>query len=214
MAVPLKSPIAAGVLLFPASCFMLPGSAVVSQLITRFGHFRWAIWSGWVIATLGCGLLIFFDQHTSLGVWIAALLVWGLGNGIVLSAINFGIQAIVDTEDTGRAAAMYAFMRTLGMAIGVAIGGTVFQNLMAHRLRDLYLYADIAKIAEGYIDSLEKLETTNPVSAHGVTEAYVHGFQGVYIIMTAISGLGLIATSFIKHHSMDVILVSRYQLDR
>ena len=39
-AAPLKSPIAAGVLLFPATCFMLPGSAVVSQLITRFGHFR------------------------------------------------------------------------------------------------------------------------------------------------------------------------------
>src|SRR2546423_13929193 len=64
-------------------------------------------------------------------------LAWG--SGVVLISVNFGIQAIVKTEDCGRATSMYAFIRTLGMTIGVAVGGTVFQNLMTQKLANLSL---------------------------------------------------------------------------
>jgi predicted MFS family arabinose efflux permease len=70
-------------------------------------------------------------------------LVFGVGNDMLLSAINFGIQTLVRTEDAGRAVSMYTFMRSLGMAIGVAVGGTVFQNVMTYKIREWELSESI-----------------------------------------------------------------------
>ena len=165
------------------------------------------------MATLGAGLLILIDQNTKTAVWAGVQVVFGLGSGMVLSSVNFGIQAIVRTEDCGRAASMYAFMRTLGMTIGVAVGGTVFQNLMAHKLGELSLPVEVAKNAEAYIAILKTLAVTDPIR-NGILQAYVQGFKGVFEVLTGISGVGLLASLLIKHHDMNKILKSSYRLSR
>ena len=213
MAVKFKSPIAAGVDVLPATCAIVPCSAVVSMLITRLGRFRWAIWAGWVIATIGSGLTILLDENTKTAVWVIALVVFGLGSGMVLSAVNFGIQAIVRTEDAGRAASMYAFMRTLGMTVGVAVGGTVFQNTMTQKLEELSLPTAIAKDAEGYVAILKTLAPSDPIRI-GVMQGYEHGFRGIFAVLTGVCAIGLLASVFIKHHAMDKDLESKYKLER
>jgi hypothetical protein len=139
--------------------------------------------------------------------------VFGLGSGMVLSSVNFGIQAIVRTRDCGSAASMYAFMRTLGMTIGVAVGGTVFQNLMAQKLEALSLPIEISKNAEAYIAIVKTMAPTDPARI-GVMEAYVHGFKGIFEALAAISAVGLLASLFIKHHDMNKILDSTYKISR
>ena len=59
----LASPIDTGVKLLPAVILVLPGSIIVSILITRLGCYRWAIWIGWVVTMIGCGLLILLNEH-------------------------------------------------------------------------------------------------------------------------------------------------------
>ena len=213
MAVRFTSPIAAGLAIFPFMCAFLPGSAIVSQLITRLGSFRWAIWSGWLLATLGAGLLILMDQNIKTPAWAGIEVVFGLGSGMVLSSINFGIQAIMKTEDCGRAACMYAFMRTLGMTIGVAVGGTVFQNLMAQKLADVALPVEISRNAEAYIAILQTMAATDSARI-GILQAYVHGFKGVFAVLTGVSGIGLLSSLLIKHHDMNNILKSTYRISR
>ena len=213
MAVRLKSPLTAGVDILPATCAIVPCSAVVSALITRLGRFRWAIWAGWVIATIGAGLTILLDQNTKTPVWAVTLFIFGIGSGMVLTSVNFGIQAIVRTEDCGRAASMYAFMRTLGMTIGVAVGGTTFQNMMIGKLTELSLPTTIARDAEGYIAILKTLSPSDPLRV-GALQGYVHGFHGVFGVLTGVCGIGLLASLLIKHHGMDKILESKYTLDR
>ena len=107
---------------------------------------------------------------------------------------------------------MYAFMRTLGMTIGVAIGGTIFQNLMKKKLNELGLPEDIAKDAEGYVYAVLKSGQVDEAMRSKVLEAYVKGFQGVFIFMTAANGFALMGSVAIKRFSLDRILVSRYRL--
>lgn len=121
MSVRSSSPVRAGIDLFPAVFLLVPGSIVVAVLTTRLGSFRWAIWSGLVIATVGCGLFMLFDEHTARAIFAVALAVFGVGNGMVLTGVNVGTQAIAKTEDRPMAACMYGFMRSLGMPIGVAV---------------------------------------------------------------------------------------------
>jgi hypothetical protein len=159
----LKSPIALGVELLPLFCSLLPGFAIASQVITHCGHFRWAICCGWVLTTIGVSLFILLDENTTTSFWVAISLVFGVGNGMLLSAINFGIQTLVRTEDAGRAVSMYTFMRSLGMAIGVAVEGTVFQNVMTYKIRELKLSESIVQEAEGYIAVLKTLAKSDPI---------------------------------------------------
>ena len=209
----LASPLDTGVKLLPALAFVLPGSIVVSALITRLGKYRWAIWIGWAITTLGCGLLILLDEHTSKAVYSTALSVLGLGLGMILSSVNFATQAsVIDTADSGRAAAMYAFMRTLGMTLGVALGGTIFQNFMSRKLRALELPEAIAKNAEAYIEVLLEMPENGTMRIN-VLKAYAHGFRSVFVAMLIISVIALLATREIKHFSMDRILESKFSLD-
>lgn len=169
-AVRFASPTHSGLNIFPVTCLLLPGSIGISLLTTRLGKFRWSIWLGWTIAALGCGLLRFFDQDTKTAVWAVILGIFGIGHGILLTSVNVGIQAISHVEDAGRAAAMYAFMRTLGMAIGVAIGGTVFQNLMIKKLNELGLPDDIAHNSEVYVRQMAEMAPDDPARV-GALEA-------------------------------------------
>jgi fucose permease len=116
-----KSSTDAGKDALPAMCLLIPGSIIVSILTSRLGRFRWAIWGGWFVTTLGCGLLLLLGVSSSMKVLYAVLAVFGIGTGMVLTSVNVGIQAISKPEDCAMAASMYGFFRSLGMPIGVAV---------------------------------------------------------------------------------------------
>ncbi|KAK5939254.1 hypothetical protein PMZ80_008557 [Knufia obscura] len=211
-------PIRTGLSVFPATTLMLPGSAVVSALITRTGHFRWAIWAGFTISTVSCGTFILWDENTSTPVWAACECFFGLGMGMLLSSLNFAIQASVNPEDAGRAAGMYAFARSVGMTVGVAVGGAVFQNVMRGRLEGLGVPRadEIAKGAEGFIGRLEGMDGTGEegVLRGEIMEGYVVGFRGVWICMMGLCGVGLVVSLLIRRASLDKVLQSRFTVRR
>jgi MFS family permease len=149
--------------IFPATCVLLPSSIVTSLVTTRIGRYRWAIWSGWVITAIGCGLLVLLDADTETAAWATILIVFGIGHGMLLTSLNIGIQAVSNVEDAGRAAAMYAFMRALGMSIGVAVGGSVFLNVMISELAELGLPESIAHNSEVYVEALSQMDPQDPV---------------------------------------------------
>lgn len=210
-AVKFVTPTQAGLDVFPVTCLLLPGSIVVSIVVSRIGRFRWALWLGWIVSAVGCGLFELFNEHTSIPVWAVILAVFGIGQGMLLTSINVGIQAISRVQDAGRAAAMYAFMRTLGMSIGVAIGGTAFQNVMIKELRRLGLPEEIAHNAEAFVSQMAEMEPTNPIRV-GALQAYVKGFHGVYWIVTASAVVSFLLSLGIKRHSMDKILHTKFVL--
>ncbi|KAK4446225.1 major facilitator superfamily domain-containing protein [Podospora aff. communis PSN243] len=194
-AVQFASPTQAGLNIFPATCLLLPGSIAISL--------------GWIISCVGCGLFGLFNQDTSTLVWGMVLATFGIGQGVLLTSVNVGIQAISRDGDEGRGAAMYAFIRTLGMSIGLAIGGTAFQNVMAGELQKLDLPEDIAHNSEAFVKTMEAMDPLDPVRV-GVMQAYVKGFHGVYWIITFSACAAFFASLFIKCHSMDKLLATKF----
>lgn len=94
------SPILSGVALFPETFTVAPGAFIVGTLISRTGHYRWAVWSGWSITTLGLGLLYMLDVDTSTVKWIFLNLVVGLGLGFWRCGLpeSNQVQTIRDTS--------------------------------------------------------------------------------------------------------------------
>lgn len=209
-------PIRTGLSLIPSTALMLPASSITNALITRFGSYRPYIWVGFTVGTLGGGLFAMFNDQTKTPVWAVCQCIYGAGMGMVLSAVNVSIQAAVDPEHAGRAAGMYAFMRSIGMALGVAIGGTVFQNVMKAELVKLGVphAAEIAKNSEAYVEVLKHMSTVGQegMLRAGVMLGYVHGFRGIFITMTAMCAVGGIISGLIKKGSLDKKLQSKFRV--
>ena len=169
--------------------------------MAKFGHFRWAVWSGWVITTIGTGLLILLDADLKAYGWVLIFIVVGLGHGLVLMSLNVAIQAMAEVKYVADAAVMYTFTRTFGMCIGVAIGGTVFQNRLSTHLSDRQLPTAVAKNAEGFSETLKALSRSS-AEYKAYVSAYSEGFQNVFQVLTAIAGLAGLLSLLIKRHTM------------
>jgi MFS family permease len=208
MSVHHKSSTDAGIDLFPALCLMIPGSIVVAGLTTRLGRFRWAIWAGWAITTTACGLMLLFNLHTKTVVFAIVLAVFGIGCGMILTSVNVGIQAISRPEDCAMAASMYGFFRSLGMPLGVAVAGTVFQNAMSGRLAEHGLPASIAHDSERWVFILRTMAESEKKTA--ILESYMKGFESVFYLMTAIAASAMLTSFAIKKFSMDKILLTKF----
>ncbi|KAI1619298.1 major facilitator superfamily transporter [Exophiala viscosa] len=195
------SPIRTGIALFPLTFAFIPSSLIIGSLNTRLNRFRWALWIGWLIATIGIGLTLLWDLRTPTAAWVVIGIVVGVGHGFVLNAQNFATQAICLPGDEAAAAAMYAFLRSFGMAIGVSIGSTVFQNVMLIKLNELSLPADIAEMSESY------------VTVHNILHACTYGFRGVYGFFTGISGMAALMSMLIGRFDLNKELETEHRLE-
>ena len=201
------SPIMSGVALFPQTFTVAPASLIVGVMITRLGRYRWAIWAGWSLATLGCSLLTLLTASTPTHSWILLNLVSGLGLGMLFSAMSFATQAPASNADLPFAAALFSFFRALGQALGVAVGGVVFQNRMAHNLAAQPQLAPFAGEYSADASALVELLASLPrekVEMKGqLVQAYVDALRVVWATMAALAGLGLLSSLGTQEISLD-----------
>ncbi|KAI8631464.1 major facilitator superfamily transporter [Xylariaceae sp. FL1651] len=207
------SPLSAGIAMLPATITVTAAGIICGRLVTRYNNYRWPVYVGWLIASIGSGLFVIWPHNNSAHVWVITYLISGLGQGAVLNAQNFASQAMCQAGDEAVAASMYAFVRQFGMALGVGIGGTTFQNVMALKLRWLGLPVEIAKQAESYITVLHRLPAGD--FKDGILEAYNYGFTGLYSFYLVISVVALIiCLLFVKSVDLTQTHQSEHRLDR
>ncbi|KAF3020112.1 hypothetical protein E8E14_006144 [Neopestalotiopsis sp. 37M] len=205
------SPVHTGLALFPVMSTLVPSSVIAGNLVTRTNNYRYAICIGWLMAAIGSGLMIMFDMNTSIAQWAIPLVVLGLGHGAILNAQNFATQAMCQSGEEGAAAAMYGFMRQFGMALGVGVGGSTFQNVMALKLSWEGLPEDIAKNSEAYVNRLWAL--LDQVLRTQIIKAYVFGFKGVFSVYFGIATVALLVSLVgIKQFDMNKAVVTDHRL--
>lgn len=199
------SPILSGVALFPETFTVAPSGMIAGILITLTGRYRWAIWLGWTISTIGLGLMCLIKVHTSVVGWIFLNIVAGLGLGILFPSIGYAVQASAEPEDLAIAVAMFSFFRALGQAIGVAVGGVVFQNRM---FSNLTKYSNLAPMAEAYSKDAAGLVQVIKAMADGadkanLKEAYTDSLRTVWVVCCGVSGVALLISFFTQHYDLD-----------
>ncbi|KAL7620205.1 hypothetical protein AAE478_009198 [Parahypoxylon ruwenzoriense] len=203
LSVQARSPIMTGVDVLPIFCGLMPASGLVGIAVSRLGSWKWSIWLGWMVSTLAAGLLVLLDGETAIVSWVFMFLILGLGHGILISAHSFAVQAIAEVEDVAYASALFTFIRSVGLSLGVAIGGTIFQSRLATGLADRGLPGSIADDAEAFIYELVSMPEESPQRAQ-IVLAYAESFQFLFKILAGISGAALlIGFTITGNHSLD-----------
>ena len=187
------SPIIAGISIFPETFTVAPVSVVTGIVVTLTGRYRWSLWVGWVFATLGTGILYLLEVDTSVVSWIFLNLVVGIGMGLLFPAMAFAIQASSNNKDLAFAVAMYSFTRAFGQAIGVAVGGTVFQNQMKKKLLEYPLLASRAEEYSRDSSSLVQIIKGLPAGLEKtqLIQSYANALKAVWITLCALSAFAL-----------------------
>ncbi|KAI4229445.1 MAG: hypothetical protein LQ349_006398 [Xanthoria aureola] len=210
------SPIVSGVALFPETFTVAPASVAVGILITVTGRYRWAIWGGWVLTVLGTGLLYLLDVDTPTASWIFINLVGGLGMGMLFPSMAFAIQASQTNEDLAFAIAMFSFFRAFGQTLGVAVGGTVFQNQMKSKLLTYPALAskagEYSKDASGLVQIIKSMQ--DDAMKQNLQHAYADSLKVVWATMCGLGAAGLILSLGTKGLDMNKPLeTEQYFLD-
>jgi MFS family permease len=104
---------------------MVVTSAGSGHVITRTGRYRWALLSGPVVMGAGFALLASLGAHSGrLHVTVAMVLV-GLGLGLLLQNLVLAIQNSVPSRHMGSATSATQLSRSMGNTIGVAVMGAI-----------------------------------------------------------------------------------------
>jgi EmrB/QacA subfamily drug resistance transporter len=116
---------ASGVVLTPLMLSMMLTSVGSGQVITRTGRYRWALIAGPVVMGAGFALLAGMDASSPRMHATGAMIVTGLGLGLLIQNLSLVIQNGVPTRHLGAATSAAQFFRSIGGTIGVSVMGAI-----------------------------------------------------------------------------------------
>jgi hypothetical protein len=172
-------------------------------LIHQTGRYMELIWLGVTLLTIGNGLFIHLSARSSIGSIITFEVVAGLGAGLLFDPPLIALQALVSQDDTATATATFGFMRNVGMALSIVIGGVIFQNgmqLQKSHLQDDGLPPDLVKRltgADAAININLIATISNPAQQLAVKQAFAWSLRNFWIMCTCMAACGLLAGGLI-----------------
>lgn len=79
--------------LLPVTIHLSWASSASGYAVGKVQRYRWALWLGWVLLTVGCGLLMLLGPDTSVVRWVFVQTPLGIGTGILFTPQILCIQA-------------------------------------------------------------------------------------------------------------------------
>jgi EmrB/QacA subfamily drug resistance transporter len=130
-----SSPTTSGLQLLPLMAGILVASIGSGQLISRTGRYKIFPVVGTAVMTVGAWLLSRMTDTSSTTSNAVALLVFGLGLGLVMQVLIIAVQNNVDYEELGTATSAVTFFRSIGGAFGASLFGTIFTNKLTSEVK-------------------------------------------------------------------------------
>ncbi|QIS13895.1 MFS transporter [Nocardia arthritidis] len=118
----------AGLSMLPMAATSFLVSGVFGRLLHDVGP-KWTIGGGLVVTSAGTGLLTVIDGESSWTALILGYVVTGIGIGVIAPSLVAVGMAAVAPQQSGMAAGAVNTARQLGLALGVAVLGTVFREV-------------------------------------------------------------------------------------
>ncbi|KAJ3132062.1 hypothetical protein HK100_005734 [Physocladia obscura] len=190
--------------------------------VSKTGKYMIFFYVGPIVMAIGIGLTSLLNKNSSEVVKVIYLLIFGLGTGTMVQVRALAIQASVPKNLVAIATAAGITFNILGGAFGIAIAGTIFNNVVARSIsRATELQEFITKFSSSgiYVDSTDVLQILNLLQSsaqnypNSTTEAaiynstlekatselldgFIQAFNLTYLCLLAIPGVILIAAIF------------------
>jgi Na+/melibiose symporter-like transporter len=208
-----NSPLLSGVFILPFVIPLSVASGAAGIIIAKTGRYQELIWGGLLLMTLGFGLFIDLDRTSNWGKLVMYQFIAGLGAGPLFQAPLIAVHSTLEPKDIATGTSTFAFVRTLGTALGISLGLVVFQNGMqsqAGKLASQHLDPTIVRAltGESASASIEFIKTFGGPVRRIAQDAYAMGMKEMWYFFLATSVCGLIASIGVKKHHLSTQLNS------
>ncbi|OWZ54087.1 siderochrome-iron transporter [Cryptococcus neoformans var. grubii Br795] len=169
----------------------------------RLFHTRYPVWIGIPLCALSIGIDINFVQHprrkSAIASYVIAKAIYGVGRGMFQTSAQITVQASSRRRELAIATGIFYFAASLGGAIGVAVAGAVWLNILPDALAN-NLPAASANLASKIYGSITVAISYDPNSEIGlaILKSYVHTMKILAIVSTCLQIPMLISMFFIE----------------
>jgi len=189
-----RSPTSSGLQLTPLMAGLLVTSIISGRLISRWGRYKPFPVAGTAVMTVGMVLLARLGIDSTLAYTSLAMVVLGLGLGMVMQVLVLAVQNAVDPRNIGVATSGALLFRQVGGSVGIAAFGAIFANRLHTELA--------SSLPPG--TRLPKTVTPGVVAAmppplHDVyVSAVSASLHPIFVVAACISAVAFVLTWFLR----------------
>jgi EmrB/QacA subfamily drug resistance transporter len=191
-----------GVYLLPFVFTLSLVSGGVGFFTKKTGNYKIPIVGGMFFMTIGFGLFTYLGDRAHWPRIIIFQMIAGLGVGTNFQSPLIGLQTNVEPRDIGSATSSLQFIRQLGTATSVAVGGVIFNNVMQQQQPHLIdeLGIDVASqfTGDNAAANVQAIKSLPPGDRQVARTAYWNALQKMYIAFVCVSFLGLLTSFLVK----------------
>jgi EmrB/QacA subfamily drug resistance transporter len=199
-----------GLLMLPIIAGMLTMSITTGRLITATGRYK--IWPivGTFIISVGLVMLSRMDADTPYLYNGAAMLVLGLGVGMVMQNLVLIVQNSAPPQHLGAATSAVNYFRQIGASLGIAVFGSLFVSRLTGRLADSEAAEAGVEVqgGEAGISALtpEALRALPDPVRDVIVTAFAESLPPVYVYAVPVVLLGFVMSFFITEKPLATTL--------
>lgn len=199
-----SSAMKSGIQLLPLMLATVVSSVVFGGIITAVGYYTPFLIVSTAIAAIGTGLITMFDVDISTGKWIGYQIVVGAGVGAGFQVPMTAVQTVLKPEDIPVGTAAVMFFQTLGGALFIAVGQSVFQNGLITGIGKFTQGVPPAAIVGSGATNMRKVlgELHMLDQLQGVIKAYMSGLRDCYRVSLALMCVAFLASCFLEWKSV------------
>ena len=216
------SPLAAGVRLLPFIVLMVFFGLVNGAMMSLFGYYMPWYLAGGILTTIGgslmrklitstvCSLnlqgnllspnaLDTVNENTSTSKVYGFIVLIGIGAGMFIQASFSVAQAKVTKARAADAAGFIALAQNLGIALALAISGSIFQNKSIDGLRSILPGVPIETVRNAVSGANSDLfENLAPEMRDRVLAVIVHAMSSTYVLVISAGALAIVGSLFMS----------------
>ncbi|KAF4126489.1 to MFS drug transporter [Geosmithia morbida] len=184
----------AGAMLLPITLIQTASSTLSGLIVHWVGRYRECILFGWACWAVGLGLMSTLDDTTGVAKQIGYSILIGVGVGNTLQPSLIAVQAGASRRDMAVVTSFRNFVRNLGSTLGLAISGSIINNVVSDALSSDGISGTELDVLLG---SPQRYLATLPSARaqqirDDLTPAYKESFRIIFLV-----GAGLCSAAFV-----------------
>ncbi|KAI8624124.1 MFS general substrate transporter [Xylariaceae sp. FL1651] len=171
--------------------------------VSAAGYFAPPAILGSAIGTVGCGIITLFHPGISTGMWIGFEILASAGFGLSIQQGFTAVQTVLKQDDLAVGTAAVVASQSLGGALFISVGNSVFQN----RLEALVMGAsseldglDVRSIIDAGATAFRKLVSEEQLPL--LIDLYNRALHDVLVVAIPLGGLAFVSCCFLEWKSV------------
>ncbi|KAK3373155.1 major facilitator superfamily domain-containing protein [Lasiosphaeria ovina] len=175
-------------------------SIVAGIAVTAQGQYAPFLILGTVLMSVGAGLLSTWMPDTGQASWIGYQIVFGVGVGMCLQQPVVAVQTVLDIDDVAVGASLIVFTQSMGGAMFVSVGQTVFTNHLVQALAQYVPAIDPTSVLNAGATGLESNFSADELP--GIILSYNEALTRVFLVSTAMAAFTIFGCVFVEWRSV------------